>query len=55
MFELKFHNVAKAIVLNNKNDNRNFLIDLLNHHHKIHLSFHNELFCEVGSLRVVLP
>ena len=29
MFELKFHNVARAIELNNKNDNKNFLIDLL--------------------------
>ena len=29
MFEFKFHNVVKAIVLNKKNDNRNFLIDLL--------------------------
>jgi len=26
---LKFHNVARAIELNNKNDNKNFLIDLL--------------------------
>ena len=29
MFEFKFHNVVKDIMLNNKNDNKNFLIDLL--------------------------
>ena len=28
MFGFTFHNAVKVIVLNNKNDNRNFLIDL---------------------------